>query len=477
MARHFDHPVIDADGHLLEITPFLRDDVLAYAREFGGPKLVEKVRNSPLTFDDEFLARWYRMTDAERRERWEPIVSWWSQPGRTSDRALAFLPSYLAERMDVIGIDYAFLYPSLALGFPLLADDDVRAVACRAYNAAYAEMYRPCAERMTPVGIVPCHTPTEAIEEVEHCVNVLGLKAVVMSHVPRPIGVPGVRRDPEASRYAFRIDTLGIDSEYDYDPLWRRCEELGVAVGLHSGDIGMHTRRSVSRYSFNHMGSFAAANDALAKSLFMDGVTWRFPKLNFAFLEGGVGWAAILLADMVGHWEKRGTPGIANLDPANIDLDELDALFAKHIPDRYRARLGEIREYFAAPMPHPPQLDDWWKCSIGSTGDIVEHFTSRFYFGCEADDPMNALAFNRALNPDGAALRAVFASDLGHWDVSDADHVVEEAYELVERELITEADFRDFMFTNPVRLYAENNPSFFDGTCVERAVRELHALG
>ena len=40
---------------------------------------------------------------------------------------------------------------------------------------------------------------------------------------------------------------------------------------------------------------------------------------------------------------------------------------------------------------------------------------------------------------------------------------------MVEHELITEDDFRDFVFTNPVRFYTEANPSFFAGTRVEAA--------
>ena len=52
--------------------------------------------------------------------------------------------------------------------------------------------------------------------------------------------------------------------------------------------------------------------------------------------------------------------------------------------------------------------------------------------------------------------------------------VVEEAYELVEDELITADDFRDFTFTNAVNLYAGMNPDFFKGTVVEEdAAREL----
>ena len=48
--------------------------------------------------------------------------------------------------------------------------------------------------------------------------------------------------------------------------------------------------------------------------------------------------------------------------------------------------------------------------------------------------------------------------------------VLEEAWEMVEHELITEADFRDFVFTNPIRLYTSGNPNFFDGTTVEPAI-------
>ena len=33
-------------------------------------------------------------------------------------------------------------------------------------------------------------------------------------------------------------------------------------------------------------------------------------------------------------------------------------------------------------------------------------FSTRFFFGCEADDPMNALAFASDLNPGGAILPA-----------------------------------------------------------------------
>jgi hypothetical protein len=96
-----------------------------------------------------------------------------------------------------------------------------------------------------------------------------------------------------------------------------------------------------------------------------------------------------------------------------------------------------------------------------------------FYLGCEADDPMNAWAFDTRGNPFGAQIRAIFSSDIGHWDVPDMSEVLEEAFELVEHELLTPADFRDFVFTNAARFYAGANPSFFDGTSVAAAVAAL----
>jgi len=41
--------------------------------------------------------------------------------------------------------------------------------------------------------------------------------------------------------------------------------------------------------------------------------------------------------------------------------------------------------------------------------------------------------------------------------------------------LITEDDFRDFGFTNPVSLLAGTNPEFFKGTAVEDAVSSIHS--
>lgn len=118
-------------------------------------------------------------------------------------------------------------------------------------------------------------------------------------------------------------------------------------------------------------------------------------------------------------------------------------------------------------------VDDWAPCRIERVEDIRDLFVPNFYFGCEADDPMNAWAFNRQVNPFGVQLKAIFSSDIGHWEVPDMTEVVEEAHELVEERVITEEDFRDFVFTNPATLWTDMNPDFFKGTAVEDQVNKL----
>ena len=122
-------------------------------------------------------------------------------------------------------------------------------------------------------------------------------------------------------------------------------------------------------------------------------------------------------------------------------------------------------------------IDEWSAIGIDRGEDIRDRFVPNFYFGCEADDPMNALAFDSRLNGYGAKLQAIFSSDVGHWDVPDIREVLEEAHELVGDGFLTEEDFRDFVFGHSVRLYTRLDPDFFEGTAVASAARQERSRG
>jgi len=370
-----------------------------------------------------------------------------------------------------MGIDFAVLYPSAGLRFPFIADAELLRVACRAFNAYSTDLYREFSDRLTPAAVIPMHTPEEAVDELDHAVKTRGLKVAMMATLMRR----PIRSSKPNPRYNEWLDVIGIDSEYDYDPVWAKCVELGVTPSFHSVTKGVGTRLSPSNAVYNHIGHFGVAGEAVCKALFLGGVTRRFPTLNFAFLEGGAGWACSLYSDLIGHWKKRNPAALTEIDPGNLNREQLAHMFREYGGQGVAGRIDQttFESENISPKTADPNasLDYFASCRIERTEDLRDLFVPRFFFGCEADDPMNAWAFNSRVNPYGARLGAVFGSDIGHFDVIDMSRVLDEAYELVDDKLITEKDFRDFVFTNPVRLWAGNNGNFFRGTVVEQSVK------
>jgi predicted TIM-barrel fold metal-dependent hydrolase len=464
------HPIIDSDGHLAEFEPAFFDSL----KNVAGAKAVDRLKSmdSPISF------RWYRMTPQEIRDNRSLRPLWWVHPaGNTLDRATSSLPRLLHRRLDEMGLDFTIIYPSLGMFMLHLGDDELRTAACRAYNNLHAEIFREYSDCMTPVAVIPMHSPQEAIAELEHAVGTLGLKAILMpSFVRRPIAAV-VRKSPEAARYAFWLDNFCLDSEYDYDPVWAKCRDLKVAPNFHSPTVGLGTRNSISSFVFNHIGHFAASAEAICKALLLGGVTRRFPELRFSFLEGGVGWACTVYHDLVGHWQKRNTKALEPYNPATRDERLMRTLFREYggeHGDGMVERIDEDRSQLLwGAEEDPARLDEWAESGVRSKEDIRDLFVPRFFFGCEGDDRLAALAFDRRRNPFGSRLNAVYSSDIGHFDLPDMRDAAAEAYELLEEELITEADFRDFVFVNAVRAKTDLNPAFFKGTRVEADVDRL----
>ena len=458
-----DHPVIDGDGHLIEYIPIVRDFVV----EIAG---VEVAKRFDMMVGGAALARTVPLES--KRGLGMSRTAWWGVPTRnTLDRATAMTPKIMYERLDELGLDYALLFPTYGLTVTAIADDELRRAIARAFNRYYAECYGEYRDRLEPVAAIPMFTPEEAIEELDHAVGELGLKSAMLSGViPRP--VPGA----EETRGATWMDTLAHDSDYDYDPLWRRCEELGIAPTFHASGQGWGTRMSRSNYVYNHIGNFATAGEATCRSIFFGGVSKRFPKLRFGFLEGGVAWGANLFSDILGHFEKRNRDTIGHYDPAALDRELLTKLLAENAPKPIRESLDRLDEaliMLSDPEEDPSGIDEFREAGVDTKEDIRELFEKRFFFGCEADDPMNAMAFDRGKIPMRARLNAIFASDIGHWDVPDFREVLPEAWELVEDDHLDLADFKAFTCDNAIGLLAGSNPDFFRGTVVEDYVAAL----
>src|SRR5207247_6685248 len=89
-------------------------------------------------------------------------------------------------------------------------------------------------------------------------------------------------------------------------------------------------RNSPPNLVHNHLAHFAPAGHAGSTAIFLGGVTRRFPKLRFAFLEGGVGWAAQLFGDLIEHWERRNRKALEKMDPRTLDRGMLMSLAEKY---------------------------------------------------------------------------------------------------------------------------------------------------
>lgn len=454
-----EHPVVDADGHMIETT----FAVLDYVKQIGGPEIALRYEKS-LRSDDTGRSR---------------AAVWVGNSGpATIDRATAMLPKLMRSRLDDAGIDFAVVYGTHALTVLRIDDDELRPVVYRAMNMLYADMFKEVSDRLTPVALIPMHTPQEALAELDFAIKGLKLKAIVMNVVVRRPAPQVVQAAPSLALYSMAPTSPAIDVGDAYDPVWAKCVELGVAPSCHNAFRGRgSTHGSPTNYVFNSLGSFAQASDYFCRALLFGGVVKRFPSLRFAFLEGGAAWGAQLYNSLFEYWEKRNLHALAeNLDPAKLDVDLLVEMFEQYgndylTPDRIRAEPHQplSSQLFVT----PEEVNDFAASGIEKPEDIRDIFTHNFYFGSEADDRMTAVAFDAKLNHYGVKINAILGSDIGHWDVPDMTQVMVEAYEMVERGFITADDFRAFACGNVVEMHTAMNPNFFKGTVVEEAVEKF----
>jgi uncharacterized protein len=175
--------------------------------------------------------------------------------------------------MDRAGIDLAFLYPTYAaylIGIDSM-DPALAGALARAYNDWLKDFCQRDPERLRGVGLISLHDPAALEGELARIVG-FGWRAVVL----RPNPVKG-----------------RLLSDRAYDPFYRACAQLGVAVVLHEGT---HTRlpttgadRFESRFAL-HACSHPMEQMMALLALIEGGVLERHPTLRVAFLEAGCGW-------------------------------------------------------------------------------------------------------------------------------------------------------------------------------------------
>ena len=264
------HPVVDGDGHWVEYAPVFAEKIRKVTGDLGANGFLQSQRRGPDSLS---------MTPAQRAERGVAMEGFWGrQSTNTRDRATAMMPSLLYDRLDELGLDFGIVYPTAGLSIPRIADDATRRAVIRGFNVVTYEYFKDLDDRLTRLPSSPfirrmrrSRNSTFVMSSQREGLHVRQRRAPA---VPARQGAPA-----DLARYAQGFDQLGLDSDYDYDPLWQKCRELGIAPTFHTGGRSYGERNSPTNFTFNHIGHFAAAGHNVAKALFLGGVTRRFPDL------------------------------------------------------------------------------------------------------------------------------------------------------------------------------------------------------
>lgn len=199
----------------------------------------------------------------------------------------------------------------------------------------------------TPVITLPILD--KALEELEW-VLARGAKVVLV----RPAPVPGFR-----GPRSFALP--------EFDPFWKRCEEAGILVALHSSDSGYerHANEWVGSNTemlpfqpnaFRMVASWRPIEDAVA-SLICHGTLTRFPDIKIAVVENGGSWVEPLQKTLKDMYKKM---------PQDLPEDPLVAMRRNiHISPFWEedyAKLSDLmgpdRILFGSDFPHPEGLGD-----------------------------------------------------------------------------------------------------------------------
>ncbi|MGX7680810.1 amidohydrolase family protein [Jatrophihabitans sp. DSM 45814] len=215
--------------------------------------------------------------------------------------------------MNDLSIDRAMMWPTLASLIEERLSDDIEAthIIVRALNEwMYEHWTFNFEDRIFPTPVITLPILDEALRDLDWALE-RGARAILI----RPAPVPG----NNGRRRSFALE--------EYDPFWKRVEESGVLVGMHSSDDG--AQRYLNEWE-GHTGEFlpfAGKRSAFSaivssqhrtikdvvSSIVGHGLATRFPAIRFMPIENGTAWVRPLVATLTTLYDR--TPELFDEDP------------------------------------------------------------------------------------------------------------------------------------------------------------------
>ena len=207
----------------------------------------------------------------------------------------AYDPSERLAALDVDGVDYSVLYPTVAGAagetFGRITDPDLELACVQAYNDWLIEEWAGTSPRFIPQCIVPLAPISATVQEIKRAVK-MGHRGVVFPALP------------------WHLRELPHINDAGYDPVWETCEELGVPICFHAG---ASTRIQFPPY----LGLSESVTSALAAitapvstvmvvaNLLFSRILLRHPDLKVVFAGSTLAWGAYELETADHQFERQ----------------------------------------------------------------------------------------------------------------------------------------------------------------------------
>jgi predicted TIM-barrel fold metal-dependent hydrolase len=329
LSRILDFPVFDADNHMYETTeaftkylPESHAGLVKYVQVNGRTKIALRNVISEYIPNPTFnkvgppgaQELEFRLKNPSSKHQPKPGDKELLPPPRYIESPPAFFnPEDRLMLMDEQNIDRAMMWPTLAsLLEERLADDPKStAIIVHALNEWMHEHWTYNFEdRIFPTPVINLSIVDEAIRELDYVVE-RGARAILIR--PAPVPDFGTRRRSMAL--------------VEYDPFWKRVQESGVLVGMHSSDDG--GQRFLNEWE-GHTGEFLpfggrrSAFSALVNSEYRNirdtiysiighGLATRFPDIRFMPIENGSQWVPTAMKQFQKLYAR--SPEIFDEDP------------------------------------------------------------------------------------------------------------------------------------------------------------------
>ncbi len=218
--------------------------------------------------------------------------------------------------------------PTAALGYELEVPQ-ARAVA-RLFNETVADLAKASDGRFIPAATVPMSSSADAVRELDHAVEVLGLRLAFIS-----------------------TSIAGRDlHEDDFRPFFRRAAELGVPVQLHPAQHLINPRLQ-HHFLENLLGNPMDTAIAVACLIF-GGVLDELPDLRLLLVHGGGVFPYLLGRMRHGHAEIPAARGSRRAPPEYVERCWFDTLVHDHRALDFLVRsVGSDRLVIGTDSPYP----------------------------------------------------------------------------------------------------------------------------